>query len=189
MTAEPIFDSPGTKTEKTLATRRRNAIETALDLPERPRSPERDEMGDWVHRAACATRPDLGMTEIERQADAAELVAAYCDRCPVRRACLTEGRAAHGSGLYGGLVLDDGHLAKDAWRFVDAFLDPGVWLAPTPALEVVPDDLGATKKPEFRATKKPEFETTSTDPEAASTKGQRWQPKRRTRARRRGRQP
>lgn len=182
MSAEPVTESPGTSTEKASASRRRAAIEAALGLPERPTSPKRPEMGDWVHRAACATRPDLGMTEVERQADAAELVAAYCDRCPVKESCLTEGRTAHGSGVYGGVVLDDGHLAKDAWRFVDAFLDPGVWLAPTPALEVVPDDLGATKKPEFRATKKPEFETTS-------RRGQRWQPKRRSRARRGGRRP
>lgn len=197
MSAEPIHDdSPGTKTEKTLATRRRNTIEAALGLPARPTSPKRPEMGDWVHEAACATRPELGMTEVERQADAADLVAGYCDACPVRRACLTEGRTAHGSGVYGGLVLDDGHLARDTSRYADAFHDPSVWLAPAPSLEVVPDDLETTSDPE--ATKgttstdpehTPTPEATSTDPKTTSTPGQRWQPKRRTRARRRGRRP
>lgn len=199
MSAEPILETDADAgVEKGKATRRRQRIEAALALPERPKTARRGEMGGWMAEAVCAGRTDLGLTEVERQADAAEIVATYCDRCPVWEACLTEGRAAHGSGLYGGLVLDDGHLGRDTDRLADAFRDPQVWLAPTPTptLEAVPDaedDLEPTSTLEPAKGAQPTEPTKGEQPTeptkgARAGGGQRWQPRRRSRAqRRRGR--
>lgn len=186
MSAELIFETDA-GVEKGKATRRRQRIEAALGLPERLKAARRGEMGGWMAEAVCAGRTDLGLTEVERQADAAELVTSYCDRCPVREACLAEGRAAHGSGVYGGVVLDGGALARDTDRLADAFHDPQVWLAPTPTLEAVPDegdDLEPTSTPEPAKG----AQATSTPEPTKGAPRQRWQPRRRSRAqRRRGR--
>lgn len=194
MSAEPILETDADAgVEKGKATRRRQRIEAALGLPDRPKTARRDEIGGWMAEAACAGRGDLGLTEVDRQADADEIITMFCDRCPVADACLAEGRTAHGSGVYGGLVLDDGALARDADRLTDAFHDSSVWIAPVPTLEAVPDaedDLAPTAPLEAN----PDAETTKGAQPTEPTKGaragggQRWQPRRRSRAqRRRGR--
>lgn len=151
---------------KASATRRRQHLEARLGLPERPAKAVRAELGDWPARAACAGAPDSGLTEATRQGEVVDLVETYCARCPVVAECLAEGRAAHGSGLYGGIVLDDGHLARDRHLSDDCFRVADAWSA-TPAVAA----LEADDADEGEA----EGDEAVDSPPPARLPGQRWQ--------------
>lgn len=91
---------------------RRAKIERALGFPPRPSTRATPEAG-WMNRAACGTPNAPMLTEHRTQHEAAQDAAEWCAPCPVKAACLADGRAVHGSGLWGGFVLADGHLAPD----------------------------------------------------------------------------
>lgn len=97
-----------------------------LGLPPRPGSPQPAGNLAWTRDARCATPEAPAMTELTTQAEADEVIEQWCARCPVARACITEGRRGHGWGLWGGYVLAAGNLAPDA-RGDAAFRDPSVW--------------------------------------------------------------
>lgn len=52
------------------------------------------------------------MTSVELPTEVVDLATRWCAPCPVAQECLTDGRATHGWGLYGGIVLVDGRLAS-----------------------------------------------------------------------------
>lgn len=126
MSAEPVLEDETSRAQAIGLRRRR--IEEALDLPPRPKKAERDPDTDWMTRAACADEPAerrLGFVAVTCQRDARDLVD-VCRRCPVATECITDGRRSHLSGLAGGLVLDDGHLAPDR-RGELAFRSTAAW--------------------------------------------------------------
>lgn len=156
-----------TTTERRVRATRRGRLETRLGLPPRPKKTIYNPETSWMKQAACAA-PDvpehdrLAFTTVERQADAWGLVKKYCATCPVAHACLTDARAVHSSSLAGGYVLTAGHLAPD--RNGDPFRDPEAWTLPAIPDGEVPAIL---------------------DGEAPRRRGQRWQPRRRSRKARR----
>lgn len=93
-----------------------------VDLPPRPsRDHHRDpEALARVHAdAACAGAPVadvVALADAGVQADAVEVVARYCERCPVRAACAEVGRSGHEYGVWGALVLRRGWLAPEVGR-------------------------------------------------------------------------
>ena len=117
MTAAPSLE-PSTAH---LAPRRRlsrMAAEALDGRPLPPRPPRRHEPTvrelDWQDHAACRAVGIEGadlMTEATFQRAASYVAARFCRRCPVAYACLTFGRATHGYGLWGGLVLRGGQVA------------------------------------------------------------------------------
>lgn len=139
MSAEPILDE--TTRSQALSARRRR-IEEALELPPRPKKAERVADTDWMSQAACATEPAerrVAFVMVTRQRDAHDLVTT-CASCPVATECLADGRRSHLSGVAGGLVLDDGHLAPDR-RGEQAFRSTAAWHRDAPAQLVEPDEL------------------------------------------------
>lgn len=70
--------------------------------------------GRWQAGAACrdadAAEADT-LTGARSQREAARVVQDYCERCPVRLACLADGRQLRGWGVFGGVVLVDGRKA------------------------------------------------------------------------------
>ena len=140
MSAEAILEDATSRSQALSARRRR--IEEALDLPPRPKKAERDSDTRWMSRAACADEPAerrLAYVAVTRQRDAHGLVTT-CASCPVAEACLADGRRSHLSGVAGGLVLDDGHLAPDR-RGDLAYRSTAAWRRDSPAQLVEPDDL------------------------------------------------
>lgn len=70
--------------------------------------------GAWQNSAACRTASPAEadtFTGARSQAEAEQVVQDYCDACPVRLACLADGRQLRGWGLFGGVVLVDGRKA------------------------------------------------------------------------------
>lgn len=140
MSAEAILEDEPTRSQALSARRRR--IEEALDLPPRPKRAHRDSDTAWMERARCAGEPAerrLAFVAVARQRDARDLVD-VCRRCPVATECLEDGRRSHLSGVAGGLVLDDGHLAQDR-RGELAFRSTTAWRGGAPAQLVEPDEL------------------------------------------------
>ncbi|QOK24011.1 WhiB family transcriptional regulator [Janibacter indicus] len=140
MTADALIEDATTRSQALSARRRR--IEETLDLPPRPKRPERDSETDWMSRARCADEPAerrLAFVAVARQRDARDLVTT-CASCPVATECLADGRRSHLSGLAGGLVLDDGHLAQDR-RGDLAFRSTAAWHRDVPAQLVEPEEL------------------------------------------------
>lgn len=140
MSAEPILEDRASRSQALSARRRR--IEEALDLPTRPKKAERVADTAWMSRAACAGEPAerrLAFVAVSRQRDARDLVST-CTACPVAEACLADGRRSHLSGLAGGLVLDDGHLAQDR-RGDLAFRSTAAWHRDAPAQLLEPGEL------------------------------------------------
>ncbi|MHA7126307.1 WhiB family transcriptional regulator [Janibacter indicus] len=140
MSAEPILEDATSRAQAISARRRR--IEEHLELPPRPKRPERDPDVAWMERARCATEPDarrVAFVAVTRQRDARDLVD-VCRRCPVAAACLEDGRRSHLTGLAGGLVLDDGHLAQDR-RGDLAFRSTAAWRRDPPAQLLEPGEL------------------------------------------------
>lgn len=139
MSAEPIEDA--TSRSQALSARRRR-IEEALELPPRPKKSHRDPDTGWMSRARCATEPAerrAAFVMVTRQRDARDLVD-VCTACPVAAACLEDGRRAHLSGVAGGFVLDDGHLAQDR-RGDLAFRSTAAWRRDSPTQLLEPDEL------------------------------------------------
>lgn len=139
MSAEPALDE--TTRSQALSARRRR-VEEALELPPRPKRPERYPDTAWMGRARCADEPGerrVAFVMVTRQRDARDLVD-VCRRCPVATECLADGRRSHLSGVAGGLVLDDGHLAQDR-RGDLAFRSTTAWRRDAPAQLVEPGDL------------------------------------------------
>lgn len=70
--------------------------------------------GAWQNSAACRSaslaEADI-FTGARSQTEAEQLVQGYCKRCPVRLACLQDGRQLRGWGIFGGVVLVDGRKA------------------------------------------------------------------------------
>lgn len=140
MSAEPILEDQASRSQALSARRRR--VEEALDLPPRPKRPERVADTDWMERARCADEPAarrLAYVAVTRQRDARDLVTT-CASCPVATECLADGRRSHLSGMAGGLVLDDGHLAPDR-RGELAFRSTAAWHRDAPAQLVEPEEL------------------------------------------------
>lgn len=140
MSAEAILEDDTTRSQALSARRRR--IEETLELPPRPKKAHRDSDTQWMERARCAGEPDarrLAFVMVTRQRDAHDLVTT-CASCPVATECLADGRRAHLSGVAGGLVLDDGHLAQDR-RGDLAFRSTAAWRRDTPAQLLEPDEL------------------------------------------------
>ena len=131
MSAQPI-EAPTARTPAQLVGVTRGRLEKAMGLPPRPKTVTRTDETEWMLEAVCTKAPDDerlafvddGLT----QADAWPLVERYCGRCPVAEACLEDGRRSHLSGLAGGIVLQDGHLAPD--RPGSPYLTPDAWIAP-----------------------------------------------------------
>ncbi|EKA60745.1 hypothetical protein B277_11220 [Janibacter hoylei PVAS-1] len=140
MSAEAVLEDATSRSQALSARRRR--IEEALELPHRPERPHRDPDTAWMTRAACADEPAerrLAFVAVSRQRDARDLVTT-CASCPVATECLADGRRAHLSGVAGGLVLDDGHLAQDR-RGDLAFRSTTAWRRDAPAQLVEPEEL------------------------------------------------
>ncbi|WP_434967358.1 WhiB family transcriptional regulator [Janibacter indicus] len=140
MSADALLEDETSRSQALSARRRR--VEEALELPPRPKRPERDAETDWMTRARCADEPDArrqAFVKVARQRDARDLVD-VCRRCPVATECLADGRRSHLSGLAGGLVLDDGHLAQDR-RGELAFRSTAAWRGGVAAQLVEPDEL------------------------------------------------
>ncbi len=71
----------------------------------------------WRDDAACrGADSDVAdaLTGALSQAGATELVTRWCSRCPVLQECFTDGRATRGHGVWGGIVLREGRVAT--WR-------------------------------------------------------------------------
>lgn len=64
-----------------------------------------------VDHAVCSTADTETMTEATTQAAGQRAASRLCARCPVAYGCLAVGRATAASGLWGGVVLDDGRVA------------------------------------------------------------------------------
>lgn len=140
MSAEPVIADETTRAQAISA--RRGRIEDCLDLPPRPKKAHRDPDVAWMSRAACADEPDArrqAFVMVTRQRDARDLVD-VCRRCPVAEACLEDGRRSHLSGLAGGLVLEDGHLAPDR-RGELAYRSTAAWRRDSPAQLLEPEQL------------------------------------------------
>lgn len=140
MSAEAVLEDEPTRSQALSARRRR--VEEQLELPHRPKRPERDADTAWMSQAACATEPAerrVAFVAVSRQRDARDLVST-CTACPVAAACLADGRRSHLSGVAGGFVLDDGHLAQDR-RGELAFRSTAAWHRDVPAQLVEPEEL------------------------------------------------
>ncbi|WP_191563453.1 WhiB family transcriptional regulator [Janibacter melonis] len=178
MSAQPI-ESPDVT--RRLAGVRRAARERALGLPKRPKWTPKVPDLSWQGEAACASvdsPTSRRLIDAEAQADVADLVTELCRPCLVREECLLAGREMHGAGTWGGYVLEDGHLAPDERPKVARILEPR-----SSAVQRLTDDNLVAKRTPTTTAPAP-----STEAEPPRTKGgQRWQPKRRSRARRRGR--
>lgn len=119
---------------------RRAKIERALGFPPRPSTRATPE-ARWMEQAACGTPEAPVLTEHRTQAEATEDAAEWCAPCPVAAACLADGRAVHGSGLWGGFVLADGHLAPDR-QGMTAYASPEPWGGPERAdLQLLPREV------------------------------------------------
>lgn len=146
------------------------ARELGLDLR---RWPTTEPPGSWRDDAACrgvAVAVADAMVEVRSQVDASELVSRFCSSCPVRVECFATGRATRGYGLWG-IVLTGGRIA--GWRTVRTSL--------AEASE-------ATEPTEITMPIEPTEITMQTEPTYTTTirrRGQRAQPRRRTRAKRR----
>lgn len=183
MSAEPILepDTDNFETARASAARARGrkARERALDLPERPMRRIRvDELNwSWQTDAACQDSEDddaprfTEPTTLEAGADLIETYCAGVRACPVARDCLIFGRLTYASGIWGGQVLVDGYLAPER---------PTAKGRPTAALEVV-STLEADPNAETTKGAQPTGPTKG----ARAGGGQRWQPRRRSRAQRR----
>lgn len=120
MTAGPIAETPtAPRPQSTHALGQRRArIERKTGLTPRPKTRQLDPDTAWMDRARCATAPDTDrlafVADGLSQDDAWPLVEVNCARCPVAAACLADARRSHLTGLAGGFVLADGHLAPDA---------------------------------------------------------------------------
>jgi len=152
------------------------AREFGLDLL---RVPTTEPAAGWVQRAACRGAPSPvadQLTEALSQLAASELVGRLCSACPVRTECFEMGRTTGGHGVWGGIVLREGQLAP--WRTATERsrkmpAETTVLDGKMPAETTVLDG----KMP---------AETTVAEP-PNRRRGQRPQPRRLTRARRRGR--
>lgn len=148
----------------------RRARELGVDLrhwPSEPPSP------GWEDEAACRGVPSAvadTLTGQLSQAAATELVGRWCARCPVIQQCYATGRATHGFGVWGGIVLREGRVAT--WRTATE-------RARRPATEDISTEI---------ITPPAEIITPPTEIISTTTKrgrGQRVQPRRLTRSRRR----
>lgn len=127
-----MIEAPIARTPAQLVGVSRGRLEKSMGLPPRPKTVTRTDETAWMSEAVCAEAEeadrlafvDDGLT----QADAWPLVESYCDRCPVADACLQDGRRSHLSGIAGGIVLEDGHLAPD--RSGSPYLTADAWIAP-----------------------------------------------------------
>lgn len=77
-----------------------------------PKQVERDL--HWQAQAACRDVDDATSDQLvgaTMTGDAADVVAALCERCRVARECLAAGQEWKADGVWGGQVLDDGQVA------------------------------------------------------------------------------
>lgn len=129
LSAQPN-EAPIAKTQ--LVGAKRGRLEKKLGLPPRPKKVTRTDDTAWMLEAVCASAPDADRVAFVhdglQQATAWPLVESYCDRCPVARHCLEDGRRSHLTGLAGGIVLQDGYLASD--RSGSPYLTADAWSAP-----------------------------------------------------------
>lgn len=140
MSADALLEDETSRSQALSARRRR--IEEALDLPPRPKKSHRDPDTSWMSRASCAGEPAerrQAFVMVTRQRDARDLVST-CTACPVATECLVDGRRSHLSGVAGGYVLDDGHLAPDR-RGELAFRSNAAWRRDSPTQLVEPEEL------------------------------------------------
>lgn len=90
------------------------ATELGLDLR---RCPIEEPPREWRDDAACrgvSREVADQMGECLSQRQATELVRDFCSTCMVRQQCYDAGRATRGYGVWGGLVLREGRVAT--WR-------------------------------------------------------------------------
>lgn len=90
------------------------AREFGLDLL---RWPLDEPAAGWEQDAACRgvdSEVADQLSEVLSQLAATELVSRWCAACPVRTECLATGRTTGGHGVWGSIVLREGHVAP--WR-------------------------------------------------------------------------
>ena len=70
-------------------------------------SPEHLPRPDWQHQAACRDHPDPDAFYSTDDDQQAELIAGYCERCPVRTECLVDALdRGDTEGIWGGTTPD-----------------------------------------------------------------------------------
>ncbi len=143
----------------------------------------------WHDAAACRRAPSEvanAMGDLLSQAQATELVEHWCQKCPVRQACFETGRALKGHGLWGAIVLREGKVAT--WRTAAERSRT----SPSEIPQVADDDTAPAENTvqisdAVAGTIELEAENAVQIEPPKRRRGQRSQPRRLTRARRRGR--
>jgi len=150
------------------------ARELGIDLLRWPLQPPA--LG-WEQAAACrdvSSSVADQLSECLSQAAATELVGSFCSVCPVRTQCFETGRTTGGFGIWGGISLREGRVAT--WRTVAERSRRSTAEITEPIDDTSPAEITAATE---------DTATTYTPPERR--RGQRPQPRRLSRARRRGR--